>query len=127
MYPVYPSYMHPYNRYLPQPPYTEPTFSRSDGKSGEASIGGIVNVKYEFEDNGSIHVSANIANLFDVGSFTLDTENPMLNFTQGNSAVGYSITFGVDYDQKEFYMSGYVKIPFVSPLTVDRFVIFSWS
>lgn len=98
----------------------------SNGNSGQISVAGIVNVKYEFTEDGTFYVSANIANLFDIGSFTLNTQHPMINFTQGNSFYGYSLTFGVDYDKKEFYMSGYVKIPFISPFETGRFVLYSW-
>lgn len=100
-------------------------YSVSADNKGETSIAGIVNVKYEIKD-GVFHVSVNIADLIEVGSFTLDTEHPMINFTQGNSFYGYSLTFGIDYDKKEFYFSGYVKIPFVSPFETGRFVIYSW-
>lgn len=120
MYPMHPTYRM-VNPYINEP------FNRVEGNSGEASIGGIVNVKYEFQEDGTFKVSANIANLIDIGSFSLNTENPMINFTQGNSFYGYSLTFGVDYDRKEFYMSGYVKIPFISPFSTGRFVIYSWN
>lgn len=102
-------------------------FANTDDNSGEISIGGIVNVKYEIQDDGTFLISANIANLIDVGSFSLNFENPMINFTQGNSFVGYSLTFGIDYDKKEFYFQGYVKIPFISPFETGRFVIYSWA
>lgn len=101
-------------------------FAMTDENSGEISVAGIVNVKYEITEDGTFNVSANIANLFDVGSFSLNFNNPMINFTQGNSFVGYSLTFGVDYDKKEFYFEGYVKIPFISPFETGRFVLYSW-
>lgn len=104
----------------------EPYAIYSDNK-GETSIAGIVNVVYQKKDDGTFIISANIANLFEVGSFSLNFENPMINFTQGNSFFGYSLTFGIDYDKNEFYMSGYVKIPFISPFETDRFVIYSWN
>lgn len=103
---------------------TQPN-AMSSNNNGEISVGGIVNIKYEIQ-NGKFYVSVNIADLIEVGSFTLDTNNPMINFTQGNSFVGYSLTFGIDYDKKEFYFSGYVKIPFINPFETGRFVIYSW-
>lgn len=103
------------------------SFNRVENNRGETSIGGIVNVKYDITDDGTFYVSANIANLIDVGSFSLNYKNPMINFTQGNSFVGYSLTFGVDYDKKEFYFSGYVQLPFLPQFAVDRLVIYSWE
>ncbi|WDV46550.1 hypothetical protein PV797_02365 [Clostridiaceae bacterium M8S5] len=118
-----------YNMYgsLQPNPYQNQPYAYSEGNKGEISIAGIINVKYEISDDWSFHISANIANLFDIGSFTLNTTHPMINFTQGNSFYGYSLTFGIDYDRKEFYVSGYVKIPFISPFESGRFVIYSWS
>lgn len=93
--------------------------------SGSTNIGGIVNIKWESTENQSLTVNANVLNLIDIGSFILDTVNPAISFRHVGP-IAFEITVGVDYFQKEFYISGFVNVPFEGPVGFDRLVISTW-
>lgn len=93
--------------------------------SGSTSIAGVVNVKWESTENRSLVVNANVLNLIDIGSFILDTKNTAITFRH-SGPIAFEITMGMDYHQKEFFISGFVNVPYEGPIGFDRYVIFKW-
>lgn len=93
--------------------------------SGATNIAGIINIKWNSTKNQSLIVNANVLNLIDIGSFILDTVNPAITFRHAGP-IAFEITVGVDYVHKEFYISGFVNVPFEGPVGFDRLIIFTW-